>query len=172
VIVADEAVSMVDVSIRISLLNTLSRLQEKFGLTFIFITHDLAVARYFAWEGRIAVMYLGRVVELGPAPVITENPQHPYSRALVGALPEPDPDLTRHKERFELRSQEIPNLTRIPTGCAFHPRCPWFAPGICDVIRPELAATESAATAACHVVAVTPEHERALAASPLNEARA
>ena len=79
------------------------------------------------------------------------------------ALPEPDPDLTRHKDRFELRSQEIPSLARIPPGCAFNPRCPWIVPGICDVVRPELAATESASSAACHVIAQTPEHEQAKA---------
>jgi len=151
VVVADEAVSMVDVSIRISLLNTLTRLQKELGLTIVFITHDLAVARYFAWEGRIAVMYLGRIVELGPATDITAHPQHPYTKTLISALPEPDPELTRAKERIKLRSEDIPSLTKIPTGCAFHPRCPWFIPGTCDVQRPELAPTPSSSLAACHI---------------------
>ncbi len=162
VIVADEAVSMVDVSIRISLLNTLTNLQKTLGLTFVFITHDLAVARYFAWEGRIAVMYLGRVIEEGPAPVLTSSPQHPYTKALIAALPEPDPDLTRHKERIELRSQDIPSLSRVPSGCAFHPRCPYFVPGVCDVVRPELAPTEVESMAACHVTAQTSMHDQAV----------
>jgi oligopeptide/dipeptide ABC transporter ATP-binding protein len=153
VIVADEAVSMVDVSIRISLLNTLSNLQKNLGLTFVFITHDLAVARYFAWEGRIGVMYLGRIVELGPATAITNDPQHPYTRTLISAIPEPDPDITRSKERIKLRSEDIPSIARIPSGCAFHPRCPWFIPGKCDTTRPILAPTASVSAAACHVTA-------------------
>ncbi len=165
VIIADEAVSMVDTSIRISLLNTLIELQKRLGVTFVFITHDLALARYFAWEGQIAVMYLGRVIEIGPAPIITAHPQHPYTRALVGALPEPDPNLTRSKERFQLRSQDIPSLTRLPSGCTFHPRCPWDVPGICDVVRPELAPADSNngadILAACHVVARTAQHDQA-----------
>jgi oligopeptide/dipeptide ABC transporter ATP-binding protein len=162
VIVADEAVSMVDVSIRISLLNTLNRLQKTLNLTFAFITHDLAVARYFAWDGRIAVMYLGRIIEIGAAQTVTTSPQHPYTKALVSALPEPDPELTRHKQRIELRSQDIPSLLRIPSGCSFHPRCPWFVPGICDVYRPELAATDVDSLAACHVTAQTTMHEQAI----------
>ena len=167
VIVADEAVSMVDSSIWISLLKTLAELQSRLGVTFVFITHDLALARYFAWEGQIAVMYLGRVIESGPAPLVTEHPQHPYTRALVSALPEPDPELTRNKARFQLRSQDIPNLARLPHGCAFHPRCPWVVEGICDVDRPDLApAADDLGTAvACHVSARTPLHDRAMQAT-------
>jgi peptide/nickel transport system ATP-binding protein len=169
VIIADEAVSMVDVSIRISLLNTLTALQKKLDLTFVFITHDLAVARFFAWEGRIAVMYLGRVIEQGSARQITEAPQHPYTRALISALPEPDPTLTRGKERLQLRSDDIPSLARIPPGCAFHPRCParFYTPGVCDIHRPDLAPTPNGALAACHVVAETAHHARAAATGPL-----
>ncbi|MCE7949099.1 MAG: ABC transporter ATP-binding protein [Chloroflexi bacterium CFX4] len=163
-IVADEPVSMVDVSIRVSLLNTLSDLQRRLNLTFVFITHDLAVARYFAWEGRIAVMYLGRIVELGSAPEVTAQPQHPYTRALITSLPEPDPQLTRNKQRIGLRSEDIPSLLRIPNGCAFHPRCPWHVPTVCDVALPELARTESSSLAACHVTAQTAQHAAALAA--------
>ena len=164
VIVADEAVSMVDSSIRISLLKTLNDLQVRLGVTFVFITHDLALARYFAWEGQIAVMYLGRVIESGPAPLVTEHPQHPYTRALVSALPEPDPELTRNKQRFQLRSQDIPNLARLPHGCAFHPRCPWSVEGICDVERPDLAhaADDAGTLVACHVTGRTPFHEQAM----------
>jgi len=163
VIVADEAVSMVDSSIRISLLKTLTELQSRLGVTFVFITHDLALARYFAWEGQIAVMYLGRIIESGPAPLVTEHPQHPYTRALVSALPEPDPELTRRKVRFQLRSQDIPNLARLPPGCAFHPRCPWSVEGVCEVDRPDLApaADDHGTLIACHVAARTPLHDRA-----------
>ncbi len=164
VIVADEAVSMVDVSIRISLLNTLTELQKHLGVTFVFITHDLAVARYFAWEGEIAVMYLGRVIEQGPAPTVTTSPQHPYTRTLISSLPEPDPEITRGKERLELRSHDIPSLSHIPSGCAFHPRCPaqFYVPGVCDRHSPELASTEVSSVAACHVAAMTSKHDEAI----------
>jgi oligopeptide/dipeptide ABC transporter ATP-binding protein len=137
-IVADEAVSMVDVSIRISLLKMLHDLRDRLGLSIVFITHDLALAKYFAWEGRIAVMYLGRIVEIGRTPDVIANPAHPYTRALLAAVPEADPDLTRHKQAIRLRSDEIPSLTAIPQGCAFHPRCPYFAPGLCDSRVPPL----------------------------------
>jgi oligopeptide/dipeptide ABC transporter ATP-binding protein len=131
-------VSMVDVSIRISILNMLMKMRESLGVTMVFITHDLALAKYFAWQGRIAVMYLGRIVELGPTPDITLNPQHPYSKSLLSAIPEPDPDKTRNKEQIRLRSEDIPRLTELPAGCTFHPRCPWFVPGMCDVNVPNL----------------------------------
>jgi peptide/nickel transport system ATP-binding protein len=167
-IVADEAVSMVDVSIRISLLNTLTDLQKNLGITFVFITHDLALARYFSWEGEIAVMYLGRIIEQGHARAITETPQHPYTKALISALPEPDPDLTRNKERLQLRSENIPSLANLPSGCPFHPRCPaqFFVPGVCERHRPELSPTAISKTlAACHVTAETVHHAEALAAT-------
>jgi oligopeptide/dipeptide ABC transporter ATP-binding protein len=139
VIVADEAVSMVDVSIRISLLQMLMSMRTNLNVTIVFITHDLALAKYFAWEGRIAVMYLGRVVEIGRTLSLTENPQHPYTRVLLSAIPEPDPEHTRHKEHIKLRSEDIPRLTELPPGCSFHPRCPWFVDGLCDVAIPQLA---------------------------------
>jgi oligopeptide/dipeptide ABC transporter ATP-binding protein len=138
VIVADEAVSMVDVSIRISILNMLMDMRETFKVTMVFITHDLALAKYFAWQGRIAVMYLGRIVEIGSTPDVTQHPQHPYTKTLLSAIPEPDPDRTRTKEHIQLRSEDIPRLTELPPGCSFHPRCPWFAPGLCDVAVPHL----------------------------------
>lgn len=138
VIVADEAVSMVDVSIRIGLLNMMSQLQANLNATLVFITHDLALAKYFAWEGRIAVMYLGRVVEIGRTQDIIAAPQHPYTRVLLSAIPEADPEKTRHKQHIQLRSEDIPRLTELPPGCAFHPRCPWYVSGTCDTHIPEL----------------------------------
>ncbi len=138
-IVADEAVSMVDVSIRITLLKMLMRLREELGLTIVFITHDLALAKYFAWEGRIAVMYLGRIVEIGRTQDVIMHPAHPYTRALLSAVPEADPEITRHKTPLRLRSDDIPRLTDIPPGCAFHPRCPFHQPGVCDQDVPRLA---------------------------------
>ncbi|HRE48888.1 MAG TPA: ABC transporter ATP-binding protein, partial [Aggregatilineales bacterium] len=131
-IVADEAVSMVDVSIRIGILKMLHALRERLNLAIVFITHDLALAKYFAWEGRIAVMYLGRIVEIGRTPEVIAHPAHPYTRALLSAVPEADPDITRRKQQIALRSEDIPSLTAIPSGCAFHPRCPYFVPGMCN----------------------------------------
>jgi peptide/nickel transport system ATP-binding protein len=147
-IVADEAVSMVDVSIRISLLKMLHDLRAQLGLTMVFITHDLALAKYFAWEGRIAVMYLGRIVEIGRTQDIIASPAHPYTRALLAAVPEADPERTRSKQMIQLRSDDIPSLNAIPPGCAFHPRCPFYVPGVCDVDVPILDAPPGYAQAA------------------------
>jgi len=152
-VVADEAVSMVDVSIRVSLLNTLLRLRNELGVAFVFITHDLGIAKYFAWSGSIAVMYLGRVIEYGLTPALAKDPLHPYTRALLAAIPEPDPDLTRSKRKLLLRSLDIPSLLKLPSGCTFHPRCPLFEEGLCDVYSPALVTIEPAHRAACHVVA-------------------
>jgi peptide/nickel transport system ATP-binding protein len=137
-IVADEAVSMVDVSIRIGLLKMLHGLRQQLNLAIVFITHDLALAKYFAWEGCIAVMYLGRIVEIGATAEVIGKPAHPYTKALLAAVPEADPELTRHKQHLTLRSDDIPRLTDIPPGCAFHPRCPFFEPGLCDERVPQL----------------------------------
>jgi len=152
-IMADEAVSMLDVSIRVSLLKMLSRFRTEMGMTYLFITHDLAVARFFAWDGRIAVMYLGRVVEIGPTPRLIGEPQHPYTKALLAAIPEADPQATRNKERVALRSMDVPSLKNVPPGCSFHPRCPLFVPGVCDVQVPQLTDIGYATKVACHVVA-------------------
>lgn len=139
IIVADEAVSMVDVSIRIGLLKMLMAMRNDLGVTIVFITHDLALAKYFAWDGRIAVMYLGRIVEIGRTPDIIGDPQHPYTRVLLSAIPEADPEKTRTKQHIALRSEDIPRLTELPPGCSFHPRCPWFIDGVCNVHVPQLA---------------------------------
>ncbi|HNZ14076.1 MAG TPA: ABC transporter ATP-binding protein [Anaerolineaceae bacterium] len=159
-IVADEAVSMVDVSIRISLLNTLLRLKEKMGLAVLFITHDLALAKYFAWEGRIGVMYLGRMIEVAPARQLVEKPQHPYTQALLSAIPEADPDITRHKRHIQLRSMDLPSLLNLPKGCTFHPRCPLWEAGLCDTVEPELTHFKDGSAVACHVISRQREGER------------
>ena len=150
-IVADEAVSMVDVSIRVSLLNMLYRLKDEFDVTFLFITHDLALAKYFAWEGRITVMYLGRIVEEGPTPRLITDSRHPYTQALLGAVPEADPELAKKKVNIELRSAEIPSLLNLPTGCTFHPRCPYIVEGECDTVVPPLERIPDGGTVACPV---------------------
>lgn len=153
VIVADEAVSMVDVSLRVSLLDILGSLKRDLGVTYLFITHDLAVAKFFAWAGRIAVMYVGSIVELASTPQLVNDPLHPYSKALLSAVPEADPELTRSKERLQLRSHDIPSLLALPPGCRFHPRCPFFMEGLCDVKRPDLMQVGNERWVACHLVA-------------------
>lgn len=155
-IVADEAVSMVDVSIRISLLKMFTRLRDEMGVGVLLITHDLALAKYFAWEGRIGVMYLGRLVEIGPARELVSHPQHPYTQVLLSAIPEADPDATRVKQRIELRSADMPSLLQLPSGCAFHPRCPLFAGEVCEKVVPQLHRAEWGSDVACHLV---PAHE-------------
>ncbi|AFK21950.1 ABC transporter ATP-binding protein [Pyrococcus sp. ST04] len=134
-IVADEPVSMLDVSIRAEILELMKELKEKMGVTYLYITHDLSTARYFAdW---IAVMYLGRIVEMGPAKEVIDNPIHPYTRALLAAVPEPDP--TRKDVIKELPIKgEVPSAVNIPPGCRFHPRCVYFKKGLCDREEPKL----------------------------------
>lgn len=151
-IVADEAVSMVDTSIRASLLNTLLNLRENLGVAFLFITHDLGIAKYFGASGMTAVMYLGRIVERTATRELIERPRHPYTRALLAAIPEPDPILTRKKEKLTLRSMEIPSLLDLPSGCTFHPRCPLHVAGLCDVTAPGLDFVRPRHEVACHVV--------------------
>lgn len=152
-IIADESTSMLDVSIRVGMLNMLGRLRDELGVGFVFITHDLAIAKYFGWQGRTAVMYLGRVVEHGPTQDVINNPQHPYTKALLNAVPEPDPELAAKKlPGGGLRSADIPSLAALPSGCTFHPRCPLFEEGLCDAVSPELV-TIGRREVACHVVA-------------------
>ena len=152
VIVADEAVSMIDVSLRVSILNLLLKLRDELDVTFLFITHDLAIAKYFAWTGHVGVMYLGRLVEYGRTPKVIGEPTHPYTMALLAAIPEPDPDLTRTKEELKLRSADIPSLLRLPPACSFHPRCPLFEEGLCDVVYPDLVPATAEQSSACHVI--------------------
>lgn len=152
-IVADEAVSMVDVSLRVSILTMLSRLRNEFDVTFLFITHDLALAKYFSWHGgRIIVMYLGRIVEEGPTQRVIKNPRHPYTQALLSAVPEADPNIARHKKPLELRGTDIPSLLDLPTGCTFHPRCPFFVPDVCNTAVPVLLPVPGGGAAACPII--------------------
>lgn len=153
-LICDESTSMLDVSIRVSLLNILGRLRDETGVGFIFITHDLAIAKYFGWHGRTAVMYLGKVVEIGPTPQVINHPQHPYTRALLDAVPEPDPDRAKTKKAGGgLRSTDIPNLSALPSGCSFHPRCPVWIEGRCDTVAPTLLPIDATRDVSCHVVA-------------------
>lgn len=129
--VADEPVSMLDVSIRAEILNLLLQLRKELGLTYLFITHDLAVATYIA--DRIGIMYLGKIMEMGPAHDVAFNPLHPYTRALISAVPSGDPTV---KRRVESLKGEPPSPINVPSGCRFHPRCP-YAQEICVREVPE-----------------------------------
>ena len=154
-LIADESTSMLDVSIRVGLLNMLTRLRLEQNVGFIYITHDLALAKYFGWQGRTAVMYLGKIVEEGPTPQVINNPQHPYTKALLEAVPEPDPDLARTKRSGAgLRSAEVPDLSALPPGCSFEPRCP-LAEDRCRTQTPTLAPSPGVAghDVSCLVVA-------------------
>ncbi|MGI8521958.1 MAG: ABC transporter ATP-binding protein [Nocardioides sp.] len=119
VLVADEPVSMLDMSVRAKILELMLELKQDLGLTYVYITHDLATAKYFC--DRIAIMYLGRVVEIGPTEEIFANPRHPYTKALLKAIPEPDPSKMVPRD---LPRGEIPDAAEPPLGCSFHPRCP------------------------------------------------
>jgi peptide/nickel transport system ATP-binding protein len=117
-IVADEPVSMIDVSIRTTIIDLMLDLREKLGITYLFITHDLAVAKYIS--NRIAIMYLGRIVELGEKNQLFSTPIHPYTKALLSAIPVPDPE--RKRRTIQLKG-EVPSAIKLPSGCRFHPRC-------------------------------------------------
>ncbi|AEH25256.1 ABC transporter ATP-binding protein [Pyrococcus yayanosii] len=148
-IVADEPVSMLDVSIRAEILELMKELKEKMGVTYLYITHDLSTARYFAdW---IAVMYLGRIVEMGPAKEVIDNPLHPYTRALLAAVPEPIPERKDIIKEVPIKG-EVPSAVNIPPGCRFHPRCLYFKKGLCDVEHPKLVEHEHNHWVECHLV--------------------
>jgi oligopeptide/dipeptide ABC transporter ATP-binding protein len=142
-LLADEPVSMLDVSIRAEILNLLRDLRHRRGVSIVFITHDLSTVAYFA--DRIAVMYLGRMVETGPAREVLSNPQHPYTKALISVIPVPNPRLRR--ERIILQG-ETPNPINLPSGCRFHPRCP-VAIEACKTIDPDYVQMGENHQAAC-----------------------
>jgi oligopeptide/dipeptide ABC transporter ATP-binding protein len=144
-VVADEAVASLDVSIQAQVINLLRRLQRELGLTVLFISHDLAAVRHVS--DRIAVMYLGRVVEVGPAHQVTSDPQHPYTRALLSAVPRPDPVAERRREPVQLLD-DVPSASDVPSGCRFRTRCP-SAFEACPRIDPRLLEVRHGHRAAC-----------------------
>ena len=146
-LVADEPVSMIDASSRAEILTLLKDLQAQRGLTFLYITHDLASARHFA--DRIAVMYAGRIVELAPAGQLVGEARHPYTKALLAAVPEPDP-ANRLRQRAVVGG-EPPDAGALPAGCAFHPRCPVAMAGTCDRVIPPLIELGRGHHVACHL---------------------
>lgn len=155
IIVADEPVSMVDVSLRISLLNLISEMNKKFNIAFIYITHDLATARYIASSGKLTVMYLGKMVENGDLQEIIRNPKHPYLQALLSAVPIPDPKKSRKMDLVRLKSLDMPDPANPPKGCRFNPRCP-FGIEKCESIEP-LLREYNGRMVACHLAEEIPE---------------
>jgi oligopeptide/dipeptide ABC transporter ATP-binding protein len=148
VLILDEPVSALDVSVRAEVMNLLERLREEQDLTYVFISHDLSMVRQIS--DQIAVMYLGRIVELGPWEQVLDEPRHPYASALRDAVPVPDPEQGREMEAT--LKGEVPNPADPPAGCPFHPRCP-LAEQVCTELRPELLELAPGHLAACHVAA-------------------
>jgi peptide/nickel transport system ATP-binding protein/oligopeptide transport system ATP-binding protein len=146
-VVADEPVSALDVSIQAQIINLLSQLQRELGLTIVFIAHDLSVVRHVC--DRIAVMYLGKIVELADADQLFDHPRHPYTGALLSAVPVPDPRLAREKNR-QVLGGDVPSPTNPPPACRFHTRCPKAQDGKCNVDEPFLEVKEGGNLAACH----------------------
>ena len=150
-IVLDEPTSALDVSVQANILNTLKDLQEKHGFTYLFISHDLGVVKYMSH--RMGVMYLGKLVEVGPADKIFENPLHPYTQMLLSAIPVPDPEMAKElKAKRKIIKGEPPSPINPPAGCRFHPRCP-FAKDVCKKEEPPMVEVEKDHYVACWLYA-------------------
>ena len=147
-IVADEPVSMIDLSTRAEILHMMKDVQQQLQLTYLYITHDLSTARYFT--DRIAVMYLGKIVELGTSGKVVDKPLHPYTKALISAVPEPVSGRVNLIKEVPIKG-EIPSGADIPPGCRFHPRCP-YAMDVCKKVEPEMIEVTKGHWGACHLL--------------------
>src|SRR5581483_4676159 len=151
VVIADEPISMLDVSIRIGILNLIRDLKDQFGIAFLYVTHDLASARYVADD--ILVMYAGQVVEQGPVDQVLTDPLHPYTRLLIASVPDRDPGL----ERIEIRRGSASAAVDPAPGCRFADRCPLVV-DVCRRVTPQLVEARPQQAARCHVTAPSPNH--------------
>jgi oligopeptide transport system ATP-binding protein len=145
-IVCDEAISALDVSIQAQIINLLEQLRDELGLTYLFIAHDLSMVRYIST--RVGVMYLGKMMELAPSDALYETPRHPYTKALLSAIPIPDPPLERQRQRMLLEG-DLPSPANPPQGCRFSTRCP-MATDLCRAAEPEFREVSTGHWAACH----------------------
>lgn len=146
-VVADEPVSMVDASNRAEILTLLREIQRTKNVTFLYITHDIANARHFSDE--IGVMYLGTIVEQGTSAQVIDTPLHPYTKGLIAAVPEPDPE--NRKRMRPVITGELPSAARVPSGCPFHPRCRHMIEGTCETVRPQMRDMGDGHLVACHL---------------------
>jgi peptide/nickel transport system ATP-binding protein len=161
VIIADEPVSMIDLSTRAEILHMMKTLQKQMELSFLYITHDISTARYFT--DRICVMYLGRIVEIGPSDAIIDGPTHPYTQALIAAVCELEPGKANTIKHLPILG-EIPSAARIPKGCRFHPRC-LKCMAVCEVVEPTLKKVGEGHHTACWLNATEDERSAALASA-------
>jgi oligopeptide transport system ATP-binding protein len=145
-VVLDEPFSALDVSVQAQIINLLKNIQKNFSLTYLLISHDLSVMRYLT--DRMAIMYLGQIVEMAPTDLLFDNPLHPYTQALIEAIPLPDPEKER-KKSFNLMQGDIPSLLKPPKGCPYHTRCP-LATDLCQQVAPELREVQPQHFVRCH----------------------